>query len=262
VSLLGGLRRLSTNGERGSFLVAVAKFAEKASPVYLERVVLSNIKGFDRAELDFSPSGASHEGWSVVTGDNGSGKTALLRAIALAILGPEQSRVLVQDDLSGWVSDGEDRGTISVEIKPAHEWDRTQKGGFPTRSTLWAEVEISSDGAGGWRVRPTDVYRKKKKGALNGPWAQSTTGWCALGYGPFRRMYGSSSDASRLTALAGRIPRFATLFKEDATLAECEEWARELQYRSLEGSKEAELALKSLLDLIGTDFLTERRDSR
>jgi hypothetical protein len=51
------------------------------------------------------------------TGDNGSGKTALLRAIALAILGPDQSLGL-NPDLRGWVTSGQFRGTVSVEIRP------------------------------------------------------------------------------------------------------------------------------------------------
>jgi hypothetical protein len=223
--------------------------------MYIRRVVLTNIKGFETADLDFCPGGEEFAGWAVVTGDNGSGKTALLRAIALAILGPEQSRGLIQD-LTGWVSHGEDFGSISVEIRPNHNYDKTQKGGYPIQGTFWAEVEIGKDESGvAWEVRPADIFRNKKKSAVNGPWAQSTPGWSALAYGPFRRLYGSSPDAQRLMVLPGRIPRFATLFKEDATLAECEEWVRELQYKKLEGNQEEAVALENLLALIGNEFL-------
>jgi energy-coupling factor transporter ATP-binding protein EcfA2 len=223
--------------------------------MYLRRVVLTNIKGFETAELDFCPDSSTYPGWAVITGDNGSGKTALLRAIALAILGPEQSRGLIQD-LRGWVSHGEEAGSISVEIRPNHNYDKTQKGGYPIQGTFWAEVEISMDESGGtWEVKAADIFRNKKKSAVNGPWAQSTPGWCALAYGPFRRLYGSSPDAQRLMVLPGRIPRFATLFKEDATLAECEEWVRELQYKKLEGNLVEARALENLLALIGREFL-------
>jgi AAA domain len=222
--------------------------------VYIERISLTNIKGFEEAELNFCPSGVGRAGWCVITGDNGAGKTALLRAIALAVLGPDQSRLLVQEHLEGWTTVGKEKASISVELRPDHDLDKTLKGGAPP-GTVWAEVEVSEDKAAGWHVKSTDIFRKKRRGAANGPWAQSTNGWCSVGYGPFRRLYGSSPEASRLSALSGRMPRFTTLFKEDATLAECEEWARDLQYRSLEGSGEDESTLESLLALIGSGLL-------
>lgn len=237
-------------------------YREEGKRVYVNRVSVRNIKGFTEADLDFAGPQDAHPGWAVITGDNGSGKTALLRAIALAILGPEQSRGLVQD-LRGWVTDGEERGTISVEITPDHLIDRTAKGGQPVQSTFWAEIEIERDASAGlradqaWTIAPTDVFRNKRKSATNGPWAPSTSGWFTLGYGPFRRMYGSSPDAQRLMVIPGRIPHFATLFKEDATLSEGEEWAKQLNYQRLENNAESEEALTGFIELVADDFLRE-----
>ena len=221
--------------------------------MYIRRVVLQNIKGFKEAELDFATPDNEYPGFSVITGDNGTGKTAFLRAIALATLGPDQSRGLVPD-LSGWVTEGLNRGTISVEVLPNHDLDRTRRGGFPVQGTFWAEVEIIRDGAT-WVINPTDVFRKKRLSAVNGPWHSTTAGWFVLGYGPFRRMYGSSPDAQRLMVIPGRIPHFATLFKEDATLAEGEEWVKQLKYKRLEDREEESLALANLLLLVKDDFL-------
>jgi hypothetical protein len=221
--------------------------------MHIHRVVLRNIKGFERADLEFCPDGSSYPGWAVITGDNGAGKTAFLRAIALAMLGPDQARGIVQD-LRGWVTEGADTGTISVEIKPDHEIDRTEKGGYPTVGTFWAEVEIRQEGEVG-AIGSADVFRKKKKSAINGPWAPTTGGWFAVAYGPFRRLYGTSPDAQRLMMIPGRIPRFATLFKEDATLGEGEEWVKELQYKRLEGRQGESRALENLLRVVGDDFL-------
>ncbi|GAA3178332.1 AAA family ATPase [Nonomuraea roseoviolacea subsp. carminata] len=223
--------------------------------MYISRVVLNNIKGFEQADLDFCPTADQYPGWAVVTGDNGSGKTALLKAVCLALLGPDQARGLIQD-LRGWVTEGAPKGTISVEVKPDQEIDRTAKGGAPVQSTFWAEIAIVPEGPT-WEINPTDVFKKKKRGALNGPWAQSTPGWFALGYGPFRRLYGSSPDAQRLMVIPGRIPRFATLFKEDATLGECEQWVKQLKYRKLEARQEEGTILDSLLSLLGDDFLRQ-----
>lgn len=222
--------------------------------MYVERVVLTFIKGFETADLNFAPTD-NHPGWAVVTGDNGSGKTALLRAIALALLGPEQYRGALQD-LRGWVMYGQDVGTISVEVRPDRSYDTTEKGGFPYKSTFWAEVQVASEN-GTTTLTSADIFRKRRKGATNGPWSETTQGWFLSGYGPFRRLYGSSPDASRMMAIPGRPPRLGTLFKEDATLGECEEWIKTLHFRSLEKRTQDEETLDQLLSLLRDDFLRQ-----
>ncbi|MEU9720537.1 AAA family ATPase [Streptomyces sp. NPDC047976] len=223
--------------------------------MYIKRVVLKHIKSFVDADLDFCEDGENYAGWCVITGDNGAGKTALLKSIALAILGPGDSRALIQD-LRGWVTEGEESGSISVEIRPNHEHDKSAKGGFPIQSTFWAEVEFNRINSA-WTMDPADIFRNKKKSAVNGPWAPGTAGWFTLGYGPFRRLYGSSPEAQRLMVIPGRIPKFATLFKEDATLGECEQWVKQLNYKKLESRESESLTLDNLLQLIGDDFLRE-----
>jgi AAA domain, putative AbiEii toxin, Type IV TA system len=222
--------------------------------MYIKRVVLDSIKGFEKADLDFGSGENGYAGWAVVTGDNGAGKTAFLKAISLALLGPDLARTLIPD-LRGWVTEGRERGTVSVEVRPNHEYDKTVRGGFPA-TTFWAELEFTRTGST-WELVPTDIFRRKKRGAFTGPWATSTTGWFALGYGPFRRLYGSSPDAQRLMVIPGRIPRFATLFKEDATLGEVEEWVKQLMYRKLEQREHERKTLEALLALLRDDFLRQ-----
>ncbi|MGW5371053.1 AAA family ATPase [Streptomyces sp. NPDC004009] len=223
--------------------------------MYIKRVVLKNIKSFAEADLEFCLDGENYPGWCVITGDNGAGKTALLKSITLALLGPGDSRALVPD-YRGWVTEGEDAGSISVEVKPNHEYDKSAKGGFPVQSTFWAEVEFKEFN-NAWTMEPADIFRNKKKSAVNGPWASGTAGWFTLGYGPFRRLYGSSPEAQRLMVIPGRIPKFATLFKEDATLGECEQWVKQLNYKKLESRESETATLDSLLQLIGNDFLRQ-----
>ena len=219
--------------------------------MYVRRVVLKDVRAFEKADLDLAPTEV-YPGWAVVTGDNGSGKTALLRAISLGLLGPDQTRDLVPD-LRGWTRAGGESAEISVEVLPNHEYDRTSAGGYPAKSTFWAEVGVEQQ-HGRWALSSIDIFRKKRKGAANGPW-NSTPGWLAVAYGPFRRLYGSSPDAQRLMVLPGRTPNFGTLFREDATLSEAEEWIKNLHYRRLEGKNEEKRTLESALRLLNNDFL-------
>ena len=210
--------------------------------MYIKKVALENIKAIDSGELDFCPDGANYAGWSVITGDNGAGKTALLKAISMAVLGPDQSRALVPD-LRGWITQGASRGTVSVEVVPDPVFDRNQP-------PFEAGIEfVDKDGM-------TDIAATTNGTAVTeGPWAPAGGGWLTVGYGPFRRLYGSSLDAQRLMTIPGRIPRFATLFKEDATLAECEAWVKQLNYRQLEHRQDASRTLSTLLALLNDDFL-------
>lgn len=47
----------------------------------------------------------------------------------------------------------------------------------------------------------------------------------------------------------------ATLFKEDATLGECEMWVKQLNYKKLEEQESERIALESLLNILNDDFL-------
>ena len=53
----------------------------------------------------------------------------------------------------------------------------------------------------------------------------------------------------------GRVARFATMFREDATLAECEIWLKDLNHKKLEGRQRESAVLSEVLQLLNHDFL-------
>jgi hypothetical protein len=220
--------------------------------MYVRRLILKNIKGFRDLDFSFESGVDRYSGWYVITGENGAGKTVLLKSIAMALVGPEVIRAL-QPSLEGWVRDGELEGEIALQVV-TEEFDRPATG-RPYSRPFWSELQLKSTESGEAIIIPSNRRRGKEKGPLNGPWSPNTAGWFSAGYGPFRRLYGASPAAQRLMSGPERVARFATLFKEDATLEECEHWLRDLNYKKLESNQQAATLLEDTIAILNNDFL-------
>lgn len=60
---------------------------------WLKSVVIRNFKSIAQLELDFPPPVAERQPWIMLLGENGVGKSTVLHAIALALMGPERARL-------------------------------------------------------------------------------------------------------------------------------------------------------------------------
>jgi hypothetical protein len=214
--------------------------------MYISRVRLENIRGFsDRRNVDLTltrPDG-SHAGWTVLAGRNGSGKTSLLRAIALTIGGLGIAPGLMPD-FRAWTTVGQQRSTATLELVAAPE--DFQPANEPRAKVLevamdWLvdpDRESSRPGSqpsmsGFTAVRAPDNVMSDPK-AL-GPWQADPIGWFCGAYGPFRRLAGGSVEAQRLMSTPGPAARLASLFYEDAALTEGVQWLIDKHLRALEG---------------------------
>lgn len=216
--------------------------------MYVSRVRVENIKSFHGprvVDLTLTRPDGSHAGWTVLAGRNGAGKTTLLRAVALALSGPGAARSLVPD-FDNWVTRGTSAGRAEVEIARDPDIDRFTHGPPPSAGfTAGLRWRAPQDGAADNRfshrrgsqpsleeIRYTDA---RSSAAQRGPWADNPVGWFCAAYGPFRRMAGGSGDMQRLMLAPGPVARQASLFHEDASLAEGVTWLIEQHLRALEG---------------------------
>jgi len=220
--------------------------------MYVKRLALDNLRGFEHLDFTFERQGGAYAGWTVITGDNASGKTALLKAIALALIGPDPAHSL-QPSLNGWIRRGAEKAVIAAEIV-ASDVDRFAKG-RRYEKPFWSELHIAGADEPQAVLKVGSEYKGKGLGPTHGPWAENTEGWFSAGYGPFRRLYGTSPSAQRVMSGPGAMARFATMFLEDATLRECELWIKDLHFRHLEQRERESSILEQVLRLLNDDFL-------
>lgn len=261
------------------------------SLMYVAKVSLKNIKGFKDLEFDLKRGKGQYAGWTVFTGENGSGKSTLLKAIAIALMGPEMSRAFVQN-CSGWKRQGQTKDTGSEDTKGNRQnislsLDIVQKKGDdeinrpPSDSNQIINISISTKSTGGYDVffskteenfKLDHLIKQNNFAKSNIPeytdpeitpegtiWNPSLKGWFFCGYGPFRRIFGSSQDLSAHMRFPP-IERCITLFDESYSLGEVDRWLKDLDYRRLENKGENSDELDLVIDVLKDKLLPEGTD--
>ncbi|HKP02543.1 MAG TPA: AAA family ATPase [Chthoniobacterales bacterium] len=226
--------------------------------MHVKSLSLENVKAFGTLELDFERPDGQLKGWTVIVGGNSSGKTTILKAIALALCGPDAGRQLIKNT-AGWIEKGAKGAKSVVEIRWDPEFDHFKVRGklpgstFPcgVRWTLEGENSVpdikSAEFRSSWGTRLLTAPR--------GPWDPNAEGWFCSGYGPMRRLTGSSPDAMRDAVGGGKVASHVTLFREDAALSESEEWLKLLQFKQLEGDEEASHLVPQIIAFLNDDLL-------
>lgn len=78
-------------------------------------IELENIRCFEHIVVDLCQAGSASP-WSVILGDNGVGKSTLLRSITLGLSSPKIAGALLEDAGTPWLRRGARRGTISLNF--------------------------------------------------------------------------------------------------------------------------------------------------
>lgn len=217
--------------------------------MYLKTIQLTNIRGFAGLKFDLARPDGSFAGWTVFTGDNGSGKSSLLKAIAVGLTGKETARAL-QPSFHRWVREGSAEGQIELTVVPEKGLDEFSAGGNTSYKPFSATVILRSSE----RDTSLDVVESQKTAARRGLWSAGAQGWFSCGYGPFRRVFGASSEAMRLMVGAS-TERFVTMFQEAASLAEVDQWLRNLNHKKLENKPTETEHLALLIEILRDELM-------
>ena len=182
--------------------------------MYIQKLEIENIKGISKLEIDFSDF--QKPGWHVLIGDNGSGKTTILRALGLAMLGPKEIEgILARPDMSPikWLKDVNSRARVTIGVIA-----QTEK---PQVVSLTLDGEFGAE----FSMAIADEDRQNYPQIIdpnNGVTIPNVTRHIdttvrlsfIAGYGPFRRL-GKNNDS---IFGIGKRQFFSTLFTDEEGL--------------------------------------------
>jgi predicted ATPase len=159
--------------------------------MHIQKVHLKNIRSFENLEIDFGNSGA---GWHVILGTNGTGKSTLIRSIALALVGePEIYALAYKQSWKSWLRQGTKKGKIEVPLliassPPPLVTFNTEKG-----VVVLEKVELS------WSL-------------------------FSAAYGSLRRLSGGNPDYKNIWESNPRLAAHLSIFGEDVALDQSIKW--------------------------------------
>lgn len=182
-------------------------------PLYLRRAEFENVRGFKHLELDFGTPQAPRL-WTVVIGNNGHGKSSILRGIALGLCDQKTANALllkvpgtfIRRNKKGF---SEERAlirlTFTTGTKPAQEY------------VLETRVVHAADGS--------ELIERTRREEAKFPWSQ----FFVCGYGVNRGTRGTSARSSYNLQNG-----LATLFDDRVDLLDPESVLRDFKLRTFE----------------------------
>lgn len=220
--------------------------------MYINKVRLQGVKCFTDETMQLTHSSGMdgvdedrQKNWNVILGENGDGKSTLLRAIAACLMDARTADRVVRP--IGWIRGGQTKASMFVEIERCVEDDVGERSGdsaaiyqneyFIVRGQDNASEEYSTFTILDYEEaieKKQVIGRHSKQKRAHARFLRDmafsrkeNAGWLACGYGAFRRlptpgrMFEDPVDPSEA--------KFVTLFDDNAALVRCERWLKDLQ---------------------------------
>ena len=174
-------------------------------------------------------------GWHVLLGENGSGKTSIIRAISAALVGPTEI-LRLDPNFETWVRQEAKEATIELTLERDLMGDkRSGQGGakdsIKNIDTIVCKTVIRQHEGNGQGWFFDDL--SKKDGAHPSYYNWGTgEGWFSAAFGPYRRFTGGNSTLENFYIRNPKIGAHLTAFKEEAALTESVVWLKDRLLRS------------------------------
>ncbi|PFJ57019.1 AAA family ATPase [Bacillus thuringiensis] len=83
---------------------------------FIEKIEIHNFKSIRNMKIDFTLSKSSDAPWLMLLGENGVGKSSILQAIALTLMGKEQREKIIKKKPYEYLTKGSNEGSIKVQL--------------------------------------------------------------------------------------------------------------------------------------------------
>ncbi len=213
--------------------------------MFLKDIQLHNFKNLKNIELSFLEEEQPQKvrQWTFILGENGTGKSNILKAIALLTAGSDALGELIGNP-SDWITYGKKECRVSATLIDANNKDRNLSIEIRKGDELKSLMKRSYESL--------DVIDR----ALH----SSTKNYFIVGYGANRTLANGSRSHSQKTYFnSKRGNAIATLFHREATLHSLEDWAVDLDYRKDKtGLKIIEETLNRFLPEVTFDSINKK----
>ena len=180
--------------------------------MFLKRLRIENVRSISDAGLGMEDDDGTIRKWTLLLGENGTGKSTVLRCIALLLCGRDALPALLGEQPSDWIRTGKADARISGAVTNVHGDDQ----------------EICLELRRGEGISDTLARNTKRLAVLESGGETAGRNYFVAGFGASRRLgppgFAASGEGT------GRAGRVRTLFDADAALLPLMSWAMELDY--------------------------------
>ena len=205
--------------------------------MFLKRLILENVRSIERLELPVTGEGGTRK-WTFLLGENGSGKSTVLKSAALVLAGSDALPELLVDPES-WIRLGQEVARIQADLVTAAGEERS----------IYLELRRGES--------LLELFERNRVSLrqLDEALRYTPRTYLTVGYGVSRRLGDPRFSTSRPSGpfQKPRARDVATLFSPDAELNPLQNWAVDLHYRR--GEEGLELIRETLGHLLpGIEF--------
>ena len=186
--------------------------------MFLKRIEIKNIRSIAELVLDFRAENHQTRKWTLLLGENGTGKSTILRCIALLLCGRDALPDLLGQNPTDWIRFGHQKAHIKGVLGNTKGNEREIILKLNRGDTVSETLDNNVEG-----LAPLEKTLKSNKRYR-----------FLAGYGVSRRL----AHTGIIQSVHDRAGAVRTLFDPDATLLPLASWAMDLHYTGGESSLE------------------------